>query len=153
MKLEVTSGAFAAGQSIPRDYTADGTDMSPALHWNGAPAATKSYAVIVDDPDAPRKVWVHWVLYDLPPDLRQLPENIVRERALKNQAKQGTNDFGKIGYNGPSPPPGKPHRYFFHVYALDMLLGAQAGLTKDQLVKAMRGHVLAEGELIGTYGR
>jgi hypothetical protein len=152
MTLEVTSSAIRPGQHIPKKHTADGADVSPPLHWSPV-AGAKSYVVIVDDPDAPRGTWVHWVLYDLPADATDLAENVPRQKRLENGAKQGMNDFKKIGYYGPSPPPGKPHRYFFHVYALDRPVGAEPGLTKDQLLKAIQGHVLAEGELIGLYGR
>jgi Raf kinase inhibitor-like YbhB/YbcL family protein len=123
------------------------------LRWSDPPPKTKSFALICDDPDAPRGTWVHWVLFSLPGDRRQLEEGVPAQEVLPGGAKQVTNDFGKVGYGGPAPPPGKPHRYFFKLYALDTLLELAPRVTKDQLVAAMRGHVLAEGQLMGKYGR
>ncbi len=153
MSMKITSAAFQEGARIPTAFTCDGPDRSPALSWSGAPAGTKSFALICDDPDAPAGTWVHWVLYDLPATAGGLPEGVPRERKLKEGGRQGTNDFHRIGYGGPCPPAGKPHRYFFKLYALDTMLGIAAGVTKQQLVEAMKGHVLAEAELMGTYGR
>ncbi len=153
MKLQLTSPAFAEGDSIPTQYTADGKDVSPPLRWGEVPKTARSLALICDDPDAPRGVWVHWVLYNLPADARELPEGLPADKTLPSGARQGTNDFGSIGYGGPSPPRGKPHRYFFKLYALDTPLDLAAGATKADLVAAMKGHVLAEGELMGRYGR
>ena len=118
-----------------------------------APEGSKSFALIADDPDAPRGTWVHWVLYDLPADVRELSAAIGREESLQNGAKQGKNDFGKIGYGGPCPPSGSAHRYYFKLYALDQMTGLQSKATKQQLLDAMKGHVLAEAQLIGTYKR
>jgi Raf kinase inhibitor-like YbhB/YbcL family protein len=151
--MQLTSAAFNEGGTIPKEYTADGRDVSPPLKWSGVPDGVKSFALIGDDPDAPRGTWVHWVLYNLPADGRELPEGVPAQDTLDNGAKQGTNDFHKVGYGGPSPPPGKPHRYFFKLYALDTTVDLKAGATKAQLVGAMKGHVLGEGELIGKYGR
>jgi Raf kinase inhibitor-like YbhB/YbcL family protein len=153
MSIQVTSSAFKEGGSIPSKYTCDGQNVSPPLAWNTIPDGTKSIALIVDDPDAPRGDWVHWVVYDLPPSLRELPENVrASESILGNGGRQGTNDFGKIGYGGPSPPSGT-HRYFFKVYALDADLRMNPGATKAQLLKAMEGHILAQGQLMGRYSR
>jgi hypothetical protein len=148
----VTSTAFRDGGPIPRNHTCDGEDVSPPLAWSGVPAGAKSLALICDDPDAPMGTWVHWVLYDLPPDCTSLPEGVPRKEKLKNGARQGRNDFRKIGYNGPCPP-GGTHRYFFKICALDAVLNLVPGLTKAELLKAMEGHLLAEGRLMGTYKR
>ena len=153
MKIELSSTVFNEGASIPKQYTGDGKDISPPLRWSDPPPATKSFALICDDPDAPRGTWVHWVLFNLPGDQRDLEEAVPNQDVLANGAKQGKNDFGKVGYGGPAPPPGKPHRYFFKLYALDTPLNLAPGVTKSQLVAAMQGHVLAEGQLMGQYGR
>ena len=153
MSIQVTSSAFAEGQPIPRKHTADDRDVSPPLKWSGAPTNSQSFALIADDPDAPVGTWVHWVLYDLPPGTTELAENVERSQYLPNGARQGLNDFHRLGYGGPSPPPGKPHRYFFKLYALDKPLDLKPGATKKELLKAMEGHVLAEGQLLGTYQR
>jgi Raf kinase inhibitor-like YbhB/YbcL family protein len=153
MNIQLTSAAFAGGQTIPQKYTGDGSDVSPPLAWTGAPADAKSFALIADDPDAPAGTWVHWVIYDLPPGATTLAEGTPKRDALPDGAKQGVNDFRQIGYNGPAPPPGKPHRYFFKLYALDARLNLPSGLTKAELLKAMGGHVLAQGQLMGTFGR
>jgi len=151
MKLQLTTTAFAPGQSIPRRHAYDEDDISPALQWSGVPAGARSLALICDDPDAPMGVWVHWVVYDLPAQTPGLAEGQPKTPTLPDGGKQGVNDYQKIGYGGPCPPPGKPHRYFFKLYALDVQPNLQPGLTKAQLLKAMEGHVLAEGELMGTY--
>jgi len=151
--LKMTSDAFTEGAAIPIKYTCDGADVSPPLRWSDPPPATKSFALICDDPDAPAKIWVHWVLYDLPPGITELAEDIPKSETLPNGAKQGRNDFGQIGYGGPCPPPGKPHRYYFKLYALDTTLNLSAGKTKQQLLDAMNGHTLAEASLMGTYKR
>lgn len=153
MTIELTSPAFQAGETIPRQYTGDGADISPPLAWSDPPAETQSLALICDDPDAPRGTWVHWVLFNLPPDSRGLPENVPTFAILEKQARQGRNDFGKIGYGGPAPPRGKPHRYFFKLYALDAVLPLTAGASKTQLLATMEGHILAEGQLMGKYQR
>jgi len=152
MTIQVTSPAFSEGGSIPSKYTCDGPNISPPLKWASIPDGTKSIALIVDDPDAPRGDWVHWVAYDMPSGVKELPERVPPERMLGNGGRQGTNDFGKIGYGGPCPPSGT-HRYFFKVYALDKLLGLAPGATKAQLLKAMDTHVLAQGQLMGRYAR
>lgn len=151
--FEMTSAAFAAGTTIPQQYTCDGADLSPPLSWAAPPEGTQSLVLIADDPDAPRKTWVHWVLYDLAPDLRELPEDLPQQETLPEIGTQGKNDFGKIGYGGPCPPKGKPHRYFFRLYAIDTKLNLSPGSTKSQVLEAIAGHVLAEAELMGEYGR
>jgi hypothetical protein len=153
MTLHLASTAFANGQPIPRRHTADGQNLSPALQWSGLPPAAKSLALICDDPDAPAGTWVHWVVYDLPPAAAGLSEGVSKSPELANGAKQGLNDFKNTGYGGPAPPPGPPHRYFFKLYALDLQPGFKPGLTKKDLLKVMDGHILAEGQLIGTYQR
>lgn len=153
MRIELSSPAFQEGQTIPKQHTGDGADTSPPLHWADPPPATKSLALICDDPDAPVGTWVHWVLFNLPADLRTLDPAVPVDDVLDNGAKQGKNDFGAIGYGGPAPPRGKPHRYFFKLYALDTMLDLPAGATKAQLLAAMKGHVNAEGQLMGTYSR
>jgi Raf kinase inhibitor-like YbhB/YbcL family protein len=151
--LAITSGAFTQGSAIPTRHTCDGTDLSPALAWGQPPEATKSLALICDDPDAPAGTWVHWVLFNLPAGTRSLPEAVPSDRELAQGARQGLNDFGKIGYGGPCPPKGPAHRYYFKLYALDATLPLPAGATKSQVEKAMQGHILAQGELMGRYGR
>jgi Raf kinase inhibitor-like YbhB/YbcL family protein len=153
MSITLTSPAFQEGATIPKAHTGDGKDTSPPLRWTDPPSGTKAMALICDDPDAPRRTWVHWVIYDLPADVRSLDESVPGDGKLANGAKQGKNDFGKTAYGGPAPPPGKPHRYFFKLYALDAPTGLATGATKDQLLAAIKGHVLGEGQLVGRYGR
>jgi Raf kinase inhibitor-like YbhB/YbcL family protein len=153
MKIQLASAAFANGQAIPAKYTADSLDVSPPLAWTNLPAGTKSLALIADDPDTPAGTWVHWVIYDLPPTATTLAEDQPRLAQIKNGAKQGLNDFKKTGYNGPAPPAGKAHRYYFKLYALNALTGLPPGVTKTALLKAMDGHLLGEGILMGTYQR
>ena len=153
MTFQLTSSAFHDGEMIPANYSADGADYSPPLAWSGQPPATASLALICDDPDAPQSTWVHWVLFNLGGDVHELPEHTPTDATLSNGAQQGKNDFGKFGYGGPAPPRGKPHRYFFKMYALDAKLKLPAGATKEQLLKAMQGHVLAEAHLMGKYQR
>jgi Raf kinase inhibitor-like YbhB/YbcL family protein len=153
MTITLTSSAFQEGEAIPKVHTGDGADTTPALQWTEPPAGTKTLALICDDPDAPRGTWVHWVLFNLPAGPRELPAGVPTRETLDNGARQGKNDFGKIGYGGPAPPRGKPHRYFFKLYALDATLNLSAGASKAQLLDAMKGHALAEGQLMGTYKR
>jgi hypothetical protein len=156
MNLQITSTAFSEGQSIPAKYSCEGSDISPPLQWipqGGTPATTKSFALIMDDPDAPMGIWVHWVLYNLPANTTGLPEDVAKTQVISSGAKQGMNTWPRLGYGGPCPPPGKPHRYFFKLYALDAMLDLKPGLMKKDLLKAMEGHVLAEGQLMGTYQR
>lgn len=152
MAITLTSSAFEEGGAIPSKYTCDGADVSPPLSWAGVPEGTESLALISDDPDAPMGTWVHWVLFNLPPDATELAENIPPGLTLPNGARQGETDFGRIEYGGPCPP-GGTHRYYFRLYALDVMLDLDAGATKAELVDAMEGHVLDEGELMGTYKR
>ncbi len=151
VKIQLTSTAFAEGQPIPRRHIVDAENLSPALQWSGVPPAAKSLALICDDPDVPLGTWVHWVIYDLPPGSAGLNEGVAKSPELADGSRQGVNDFGRIGYDGPSPPAGKPHRYFFRLYALDTKLDLKPALTKKDLVRAMDGHILGEGELMGTY--
>jgi Raf kinase inhibitor-like YbhB/YbcL family protein len=153
MSLQISSTAFSAGEAIPKNFTCDGPDISPQLAWNEPPAKTQSFALIMDDPDAPVGTWVHWVLFDLPAAAKELPEGVAKQEQLSSGARQGRNDFGKIGYGGPCPPPGKPHRYFFKLYALDSKLNLKAGAIKAEVERAMKGHILAQAEHIGRYGR
>jgi Raf kinase inhibitor-like YbhB/YbcL family protein len=152
MTIKVSSPAFQDGGMIPEPYTCDGDDISPPLHWEAAPEGTQSLALICDDPDAPRGTFVHWVLYDLPAEAHELPENVPDDKTLANGANQGTNDFRRIGYGGPCPPSGT-HRYFFKVYALDRKTNLPPGQTKDKLLQAMEGHILAQGQIMGRYQR
>lgn len=156
-QMTVTSTAFDMNQPIPRRYTDEGQNMSPPLAWSGAPEGTRQYALIVDDPDAPRpQPWVHWVLYAIGPNCTHLPEGIPPAERVSDPPGllQGTNSWDKTGYGGPAPPAGHGvHHYHFKLYALDSALELAPGLTKEALVKAIDGHVLAEAELIGTYSR
>lgn len=147
MSIQLTSRAFAEGEAIPNKYTCDGENLSPPLSWSGIPEGTQSLALVVNDPDAPRGDWVHWVLVDLPPDLADLPEG------AQGAGVEGVNDFNKRGYGGPCPPRGSNHRYIFKLYALDRALNLQAGMTRGEAEKAMQGHILAQGQLMGRYGR
>lgn len=154
MALSLSSTAFSPGGEIPRIHTCEGQDTAPPLSWTGVPPGTRSLALIVDDPDAPdprapQRVWVHWVLFDLPPDTTGFPA-AVAAGSLPAGAREGVNDWRRTGYGGPCPPVGR-HRYFFKLYALDTALTALATPTKAQLEAAMKGHVLAETELMGTY--
>ncbi len=151
--IQLSTNSFTPGGTIPKTFTCSGTDESPELNWSAVPAEAKSLALIVDDPDAPLGTWNHWLLYDIPPSIRDLPENQPRTAQLASGALQGKNDFGKVGYNGPCPPPGKPHRYFFRLFALDAKLNLKAGADRRTLDRAMHGHVIAEGEVMGTFGR
>jgi len=147
MSLNVSSSAFVEGEDIPIKYTCDGDDVSPPLSWSGTPQGIQSLVLIVDDPDAPAGTFVHWVLYDLPADTDTLTEGV------SDLGTQGTNDFQKIGYGGPCPPKGTAHSYFFIIYALDKQLNLQPGATKAEVEQAMQGHILANGQLMGTYRR
>jgi Raf kinase inhibitor-like YbhB/YbcL family protein len=153
MSFQLATAVFSAGGAIPRKFTCDGPDVSPKLAWSDPPGKTQSFALIMDDPDAPAGTWVHWVIYDLPANTRELAEGVAKQEQLSNGARQGRNDFGKIGYGGPCPPPGKPHRYFFKLCALDAKLDLKAGATKADVERAMKGHILTQAELIGRYAR
>lgn len=150
--MELKSTAFEAGGMIPKQFTCDGPNISPPLSWTTVPHGTKSLALICDDPDAPMGMWVHWVLFNLPAETRELPENLPPQKNLPNGARQGINDFRKIGYGGPCPPAGE-HRYYFKLYALDALLELEAGANKADLLHAMEGHILAESRLMARYRR
>jgi Raf kinase inhibitor-like YbhB/YbcL family protein len=151
--VQLKSSSFQPGGDIPRKYTCDGNDVSPQLSWSGAPAGTRAFALIADDPDAPAGTWVHWVIYDLPVDTKELTEALPATETLTNGAKQGINDFRKVGYGGPCPPPGLPHRYFFKLYALDAPMDLKPRAIKQQLLDAIKNHILGEAELMGRYKR
>jgi Raf kinase inhibitor-like YbhB/YbcL family protein len=151
--LNLTSSAFSDGSPIPVEHTGDGANTSPPLQWSDPPAGTQSFALVCDDPDAPRGTFTHWVLFNLPQSSRDLRPGISPDFTLADGSRQGLNDFGHVGYGGPAPPPGPAHRYFFKLYALDGMLALPAGATKAQLLDAMRGKQLAEGRLVGVYGR
>jgi Raf kinase inhibitor-like YbhB/YbcL family protein len=150
--MEISSSSFKQGDFIPRKYSCDGNDVSPPLNWGNVPDGTKSFALISDDPDAPMGTFVHWVLYNLSPDLRSLEEGIPKDKHLKNGAMHGATDFRSPGYGGPCPP-GGTHRYFFKLYALDTMLKLSPGATKAEVMKAMQGHILGQCELMGKYKR
>src|SRR6266566_4099283 len=155
MAFELESTAFQPGGDVPKKFTCDGPDVSPALSWNDPPGAAQSFALIADEPDAPVGTWVHWVLYNLPGTATQLPEQVSKTDALPDLggALQGRNDFRRPGYGGPCPPPGPAHRYFFKLYALDAAVKLKAGAQKKDVEVAMQGHVLATAQLMGTYAR
>lgn len=155
MDIELSSPAFREGEAIPIQYTCDGANISPPLRWGGIPKNSQSLALICADPDAPSGVFVHWVIFNMPPIVADLPEAApTTEELVESGAIQGRNDFENIGYDGPCPPRGdKPHRYFFRLYALDIKLRLQAGATKEEFELAAEGHIIAEGRLMGTYKR
>ncbi|MBI4846840.1 MAG: YbhB/YbcL family Raf kinase inhibitor-like protein [Candidatus Omnitrophica bacterium] len=153
MALEIKSSAFKNNETIPKEYTSQGPDISPPLSWTGAPKEAKAFALICDDPDAPGGNWVHWVIYNIPGNTASLDKAVPPSGVLANGVKQGKNDFGRIGYGGPMPPPGKPHRYFFKLYALDAKLELEPGLIKEELLKRMKAHILKEAQLIGVFKR
>ena len=151
-KMSLSSTAFKDGQTIPAQYTCDGKNASPPLAWTGAPENTQSLLLIVDDPDAPGGVWTHWLVYDMPADTLNLPEEAAKSSAA-SAFKQGRNDFKQIGYGGPCPPAGKGHRYYFKIFALDTKLNLAAGASRQDIDAAMAKHVLSMGQLMGTYQR
>jgi Raf kinase inhibitor-like YbhB/YbcL family protein len=151
-EIRITSPAFEYGQPIPTLYTCDGSDVSPPLRWSEGPVA-RTFALVCDDPDAPRGTWIHWVLYNLPGQTVELAQGVPPSLQLPSGARHGKNTWGKPGFGGPCPPPGNPHRYFFRLYALDISLNLDPGGTKDELEKAMTGHILGQGTLMGTYKR
>jgi len=150
--MDIKSQAFVPGALIPPKYTCDGADVSPPLSFTGAPAGTKSFALIADDPDAPMGTWVHWVAWNIPAGTRSLEEGVPKKETLPDGVRQGSNDFRRVGYGGPCPPSGT-HRYFFRLYALDAALNLPATATKQDLEKAMQEHILAQAELMGKYTR
>jgi Raf kinase inhibitor-like YbhB/YbcL family protein len=159
MAFELTSPAFKNDERIPKKHTGEGADTSPALNWTSAPIGTQSFALIMDDPDAPVGLWLHWVLYDIPASLTALPEGVAKNDILPDGSKHGRSwgvkdaECDRVGYFGPLPPPGKPHRYFFKLYALDTMLGLPSKAAKTQVIAAMKGHILAQAQLIGVYER
>jgi len=153
MTLSLSSPAFKEGEIIPAKYTCEGQDISPQLEWNRVPEESKSLALIMDDPDAPSGIFTHWVIFNLPSDSQGLPEAVPSVSQLPSGALHGRNDFSKTGYSGPCPPPGKPHHYRFTLYTLDMPLDLGAGSSKNQVLSAATGHILAQGRLIGIYQR
>lgn len=152
MALELRSSAFAAGEAIPQKYACDGDEKSPPLSWSNAPPETRSFALVADDPDAPIGTWVHWVLYNVPAQASSLPEGVSIGPNLPIGGQQGKNGSEQLGYQGPCPPSGT-HRYFFKLYALDKPLKVAPGANKEQLLKAMKGHILAQAELMGLYSK
>lgn len=153
MMLSISSPAFQEEERIPSLYTCQGEDISPQLDWSGVPEDTRSLALIMDDPDAPSGIFTHWVIFNLPPDSQGLAQAVPSVFRLDNGALQGRNDFDRIGYGGPCPPPGYPHRYRFTLYALDKQLELEVGSYKNQVVNAAKSHTLAQCQLIGTYQR
>ncbi|HEY3012704.1 MAG TPA: YbhB/YbcL family Raf kinase inhibitor-like protein [Gemmatimonadales bacterium] len=152
-QIQLTSPAFTHGSVIPAVHTCDGEGLSPELAWTGVPVERRSLALVCDDPDAPRGTWVHWVLYNLPGESVELARGVPTITELPSGARQGRNDSGEIGYSGPCPPPGKPHRYYFRLYALDIMLTLPHGVSKAELEKAMTDHIVGQGTLMGTYQR
>lgn len=150
-RIELSS-VFRYGEQIPTKYSCDGNDVSPPLIWKNIPKSTKSLVIIAEDPDAPRGIWVHWIIYDLDPAIDHLPENAHKGNGLGKSTKSGMNDFKENNYGGPCPPSGK-HRYFFRIFALDCELGLPDGKNKQEIEEAMDGHILAQGELLGVYSK
>jgi Raf kinase inhibitor-like YbhB/YbcL family protein len=153
MAFELKSPSISSGGDIPTKHTCDGPDVSPPLEWTSPPAGTKAFALVCEDPDAPSGLWVHWVLWGMAPTATALPEGVNRAPTLPDGSRQGRNDFGKVGHNGPCPPRGRPHRYFYRLYALDAVPSLEPGATRQQLLDAIKGHVLGQAELMGRYGR
>ena len=151
--MKLTSPAFQHGDVIPRDHTCEGADLSPPLTWAEIPVERRSLAIVCEDPDAPRGTWIHWVLYNLPAESAELSPGIPQLPELPSGARQGRNDSGDIGYNGPCPPPGKPHRYYFRLYALDTMLNLPHGVSRAELDQAMADHIVAQATLMGMYQR
>jgi Raf kinase inhibitor-like YbhB/YbcL family protein len=151
--LRLTSTAFTDGAAIPAEFTCDGANRSPALAWTGVPVSTRSFALIADDPDAPRGTWVHWLIWNLPADACELATGVPTRPELPSGARQGLNDGGDLGYQGPCPPPGGPHRYFFRLFALGTSLNLAPGVNRSDLEAALQGHVLGQAVLMGTYQR
>ena len=153
MELTVRSLGWKPGGRIPAPFTADGADRSPGVQFAGVPDGVRSFALVFDDPDAPVGTWVHWVLYDIPGSTRELPEGLPRAETLPDGARQGRNSWNEIGYQGPSPPPGKPHRYILHLFALSGPTGAAPGLTAAALAEATRSRIVSTATYLGVYGR
>jgi len=153
MAFTLTSTAFQEGATIPKKHTCSGQDVSPPLSWSPPPKGTRSFALIMDDPDAPGGTWVHWVIFNIPGQSSGLPEGVPSKQSFPTGEQQGSNDFRRIGYGGPCPPPGKPHRYCLKLYALDTTLKLQPGASKAEVLAACHNHILAEAQLMGRYGR
>jgi Raf kinase inhibitor-like YbhB/YbcL family protein len=154
MPFSLFSKDFKPGDMISPKFTCEGDNLSPALTWGDPPLKTASFALICDDPDAPRKTWVHWVIYGIPAEARGLPQGVEKSRELADGSRQGPNDSGQTGYSGPCPPPGHgPHRYFFRLYALDLKLDLAPGATKEAVMAAIQGHILGQAEVMGRYER
>lgn len=153
MGFWLTSQAFDQGEVIPSRYTCDGENVSPGLEWGNIPEQTQSFALIMDDPDAPGGTWLHWLLYDLPIGVEEIKENMPKNEQLENGAKQSGNDFHRIGYGGPCPPKGPAHRYFFRLYALNCRLDLKGKISREELENAMKGHIIEIAELMGLYSR
>lgn len=152
-QMRLQAAAFTPGGFIPARFTCAGKDVSPSLTWSDAPDRTQAFALIVEDPDAPAGTWTHWLVYDLPSTAHALSEGLPKTAEISGGGRQGMNDFGKIGYGGPCPPPGKPHHYFFRLYALNAPLHLNAGASKEQVHEALKSHVEAETELMGRFKR
>ena len=152
-KIELKTTSFTPGGFIPKRFTCEAADVSPALAWTDPPLGTQSFAIIEDDPDAPSGTFVHWVVYDLPAAYRKLPEALSRNDQMPDGGRQGTNDFSRTGYSGPCPPPGRPHRYFIRLYAVDAILNLRPAATRKEVDAAMQGHILAQAELMGRFAR
>jgi Raf kinase inhibitor-like YbhB/YbcL family protein len=153
MGFAIESPAWSAGETIPVKYTCDGADVSPPLEWKSAPVGTRSFGLVTEDPDAPGGLFTHWIIYNLPPNITSLAENQARQKELANGASQGRNSFGNIGFGGPCPPPGPAHRYFFRLYALNAKLDLTPGASRKEFDGAMAGHILAQTDYLGRYGR
>lgn len=151
--MELKSSAFKDGEAIPARYTCEGENISPELTWSGVPGGTQSFALIMDDPDAPSGVFTHWVIFNIPADSRELSEAVPTQSQLPSGALQGRTDFGRIGYGGPCPPPGSPHHYRFTLYALEKQLELAAGTSKRPMLNAAAGHILAQAKIVGIYQR
>jgi len=151
--LHVVSGAISDGGTVPTVFTCDGHNYSPPLKWSAPPRLTASFAVICDDPDAPSGDFTHWIVYNIPPNMRRLPEEVPSTVTLSSGARQGQNDFERIGYNGPCPPQGAPHHYHYRVYALDRRLTLPDNASRSDFDAAIKGHIFAQGELVATYAR
>ncbi|MFZ0395204.1 MAG: YbhB/YbcL family Raf kinase inhibitor-like protein [Terracidiphilus sp.] len=153
MSFALKLPAFSNGSQIPSRYTCIGEDLSPALAWSGVPPAARTLALIAEDPDAPRGTFTHWLIWNLPARHSELPQGVPGRETFDDGARQGANDFGRIGYEGPCPPHGRPHRYFFRLYALDTALNLESGASRQDLDRAMKGHVLAQADWMGVFGR
>jgi len=151
--LTVTSKTVTDGKPVPTNHTGDGKDASPALSWSKVPATAKSIAITCEDPDAPGGTWFHWILFNLPPGTTSLKEGLEKKPTLPDGSGQGTNDFGKVGYNGPAPPKGAEHHYHYKIFALDNKLNLKPGCDKKQFYEALSGHVVGRGKLTGLYKR